>query len=211
MSLFDSGSKGVKFESPGDTIVGTVTAAPREQQQTKYGTQTPDTWPDGSPKMQILVPLQTDLREDENDDGTRTLYVASKNMKRAIAQAMRDAKAPDVEAGGQLTVSFTGLDPQSKNPQNPAKLYSASYIRPTSGLSAAGSKPQTVAEQHIAGTPPRVDAAFIPAPQPAAPVITLSGQQQDTVKQLAGMGLDADKIAQSLSIDPVQVALVLAA
>ncbi len=196
MSLFDSGSKGIKFEHPGDTIVGTISAPPREQQQMKFGTQTPDTWPDGSPKMQILVSLQTDLAEDENDDGGRTLYVASKHMKRAIAQAMRDAKAQDVEIGGKLTVSFTGFDPNSKNPQNPAKLYTASYIKAGSALA----QPATTA------APAQQQADPV-----AAPAVNLTGQQQEQIRALRGMGLDALKIAQSLSLDPNQVALVLAA
>ncbi|MGK9225326.1 hypothetical protein, partial [Microbacterium sp. SA156] len=150
MSLFDSSSKGVKFDVVGASITGTVKSAPRERQQTKFGTQEPDFWPNGDPKMQILIDLQTDRRDDANDDGERTLYVASKNMKRAIGDAIRASGANDVLPGGVLSVTYTGNDPQSKNPANPAKLYTAQYTPPTSPLAQPA------------------PAAAAPAPAPAA-------------------------------------------
>lgn len=134
MSLFESSSKGVKFDTIGANITGTVKSAPRERQQTKYGTQEPDFWPNGDPKMQILVDLQTDQRIDASDDGERTLYVASKNMKRAIGEAIRAANASDIAPGGVLTVTYVGNDPASKNPANPAKLYQAQYTAPSSAF-----------------------------------------------------------------------------
>ena len=57
MSLFDSASKGLKFDQIGTAHTGTVKSAPRERQQTKFGSQEPDFWPNGDPKMQILVDL----------------------------------------------------------------------------------------------------------------------------------------------------------
>ncbi|WP_454112802.1 hypothetical protein [Microbacterium maritypicum] len=134
MSLFESSSKGVKFDTIGASVQGTVKSAPRERQQTKYGTQEPDFWPNGDPKMQILVDLQTEQRVDANDDGERTLYVASKNMKRAIGEAIRAANASDIAPGGVLTVTYVGNDPASKNPANPAKLYQAQYTAPSSAF-----------------------------------------------------------------------------
>lgn len=182
MSLFESSNKGLKFETIGTTHTGTVKSAPRERQQTKYGTQEPDFWPNGDPKMQILVDLQTDQRADANDDGERTLYVASKNLKKAIGEAIRAANASDIAPGGVLTVSYIGNDPASKNPANPAKLYQAQYTAPSSAFvlqAPAAPVAQPVqqqapafvssgAPQFVPSTPQPPQQQFIPAtPQPA--------------------------------------------
>lgn len=206
MSLFDSSNKGVKFTNVGDEITGTIAGAPYERQQTKFGTQEPDFWPDGTPKMQILVPLQTALREDPNDNGERTLYVASKNMKSAIGQAIRAAGASDITPGGTLTVKYVGNDPASKNPANPAKLYQATYTPGASPLAAA---PQT-AQAPVATTA----AAAVPAtPQPvqqAAPAAPagLTQAQAAQVVQLRAAGIPDATIATAVGVDVAVIATV---
>ncbi len=188
MSLFESSSKGLKFDTIGVTHTGTVKSAPRERQQTKFGTQEPDFYPNGDPKMQILVDLQTELRDDPNDDGERTLYVASKNMKRAIAQAIREAGANDLTVGGVLTVTYVGNDPASKNPANPAKLYQAKY---TPGSSAFAQ--QTAAPAAVQQTP-----AATPAP---AAEQGLTQEQAGKVSQLRAAGIDDATIATAVGVD----------
>lgn len=223
MSLFESSSKGVKFDSIGASITGTVKSAPRERQQTKYGTQEPDFWPNGDPKMQILVDLQTDQRADANDDGERTLYVASKNMKKAIGEAIRAANASDIAPGGVLTVAYVGNDPASKNPANPAKLYQAQYTAPSSAFvqqAPAAPVPQPVqqqapafvpseAPQFVPSTPQPVQQQFIPATpqpvqqqaqQPAQPTVSpgdapWATQQAQATQQHPG-GLTSEQVAQ---------------
>ncbi|NLP82616.1 hypothetical protein HF576_02020 [Microbacterium sp. CFH 90308] len=198
MSLFDSSNKGLKFDQIGVSHSGTVKSAPRERQQTKFGSQEPDFWPNGDPKMQILVDLQTNEREDPNDDGTRTLYVASKNMKRAISDAIRAAGASDILPGGVLTVQYVGNDPASANPANPAKLYAVQYTAPTSAFvqpaaAAPAAQPvqqsptfvpttANVAPQQAVQQPvPQQQAPFAaPAQQPPHP----SGLTQDQIAQL---------------------------
>ncbi|OIU88633.1 hypothetical protein [Microbacterium sp. AR7-10] len=217
MSLFDSSSKGVKFTNVGDSITGTVVGATTERQQTKFGTQEPDFWPNGDPKMQILVNLQTTLREDGNDDGERTLYVASKNMKKAIGDAIRASGASDVAAGGQLTVTFIGNDPNSKNPANPAKLYQAQY---TPGASAfaqpTAATPAPAAAQAAApaaapapqAVPQPVQAAPAPAAAPAAqqPGSWLTPEQIGQLAQLRAAGIPEASIAAALGTTAEQIA-----
>lgn len=181
MSLFDSSSKGVKFDVVGATISGTVKSAPRERQQTKFGSQEPDFWPNGDPKMQILVDLQTDQRADMSDDGARTLYVASGNMKRAISEAIRAANSSDIEPGGTLTVQYVGNDPASKNPANPAKMYAAQYTAPTS---AFAQQPAAAAPAQQPVAAPQAPAQqFVPEPAPAAPVAPQQFAQPQAVQQ----------------------------
>lgn len=180
MSLFDSSSKGVKFDVIGSSIQGTVKSEPRERQQTKFGTQDLAFWPNGDPMMQVLVDLQTDRREDPTDDGERTLYVASKNMKRAISDAIRAAGATDLMVGGVLTVQFVGNDPASKNPQNPAKMYAAQYTAPSTAFAQPTATPVTPvqqAPQQQYVQPPA------PAPLPATPQPVQQPQQAPFVGQ----------------------------
>lgn len=225
MSLFDSSSKGVKFDVVGATVTGTVKSAPRERQQTKFGSQDPDFWPNGDPKMQILVDLQTQERADANDDGERTLYVASKNMKRAISEAIRAAGAPDLQPGGTLTVQYLGNDPASKNPQNPAKMYAAQYTAPTSAFAqpaAPVAQPAVSAQAPVQQFVPQPAPAAAPQPQqfaqPQAPVAAqpqapvqqpfqqqptvhaggLTDQQVAQLQQLRGAGIPVETIATAI-------------
>lgn len=199
MSLFDSSSKGLKFDQIGVAHTGTVKSAPRERQQTKFGSQDPDFWPNGDPKMQILVDLQTDRRDDPNDDGERTLYVASGNMKRAISDAIRTAGGSDLQPGGVLTVQYVGTDPASKNPANPAKLYAAQYTLPTSAF-AQPAAAAPVAQAPAAPPLPQAPApAFVPATavqQPAPVQAPFAAPAAATPTALHPSGLTSDQIAQ---------------
>ncbi|MEV7875177.1 hypothetical protein [Microbacterium sp. NPDC089188] len=229
MSLFESSSKGVKCDAVGATVTGVVQSAPRERQQTKFGTQEPDFWPNGDPKMQILVDLKTDQRADASDDGERTLYVASKNMKRAIGEAIRAAGASDIAPGGTLTVQYLGNDPASKNPANPAKMYAATYTAPTSAFAqqpvAAAPVPVAAPQQPVAAQPvaPQPQQQYVqpvaPAAvaQPQAPVQQpfqqqptvhaggLTDQQVAQLQQLRGAGIPDAQIATALGLTTEQI------
>jgi hypothetical protein len=202
MSLFTSGSKGAKFTTIGDSITGKVLRAPEERQQTKFGSQDPDFWPNGDPKMQIVVPLATDQRDpaDVNDDGERTLYVASKNMKRAIGDAIRVAGVQDVAVGGLLSVQYVGNDPASKNPQQPAKMYAAQYTPPTSAFQQATPPP---AVQTVAAA--QAQAPFA-TPQPAVPAHGLTDDQVGKITQLRAAGIPDDTIATAVGATAAQLA-----
>ena len=236
MSLFTTSTgKGVKFPQPGATITGKIAQAPFEKQATKFGSQEPDYWPNGDPKMQIVVPL-TDTNaapESGDDDGDRTLYVSSGSMKKAISDAMHAAGVPDVAVGGILTVTYVTDDPASKNPANPKKLYSAQYTPPASGLAqpapaqgyaapapAAPAYPAAAAATAPAAAPgyqqpapapaPAAAPAVAPAPAPAAaPDATFLGitqEQHDKTKQLLALGaLPPEQIAAALGITVDQV------
>lgn len=231
MSLFESSSKGVKFDAVGATVTGVVQSAPRERQQTKFGTQEPDFWPNGDPKMQILVDLKTDQRADASDDGERTLYVASKNMKRAIGEAIRAAGASDIAPGGTLTVQYLGNDPASKNPANPAKMYAATYTAPTSAFAqqpvaaapVAQPQPQQPVAPPIAAQAPQQQYVQPAAPaavaQPQTPVQQpvaasaphpsgLTDQQVSQVQQLRGAGIPDAQIAAAIGATQQQLDLV---
>lgn len=236
MSLFDSGSKGLKFPVIGTSHTGTVTAEPFERQQTEYGTNNPAVWPSGEPKMQIIVNLQTQERDDPDDDGERTLYVASNALKHAIGKAIRDAGAKDLEVGGTLTVTYSGNDPQSKNPQNPKKLYTAVYQKPDGVFAQQpaaqpapqpgyqpqqqpAAQPQPVAQQlplslqQPAAQPvaqPAAQQVTQPAAQPATAPVTpgIDPTTEQKALQLLQFGTPLDTIVRSTGILPDTVRAV---
>ena len=126
--------------------------------------------------MQVAVTLDTAERDpqDSNDTGKRTLWVVEDgrygSILSAIRQAVHQAGAGTIDIGGQLTVAFSGFDPNSKNPANPRKIYSASYVppAPAGGMFTSQAPAQPVAQPAPA---PATPAAPAPAPvaQPAAP------------------------------------------
>ena len=182
MSAFDffapRASHSWKFATPGDTHTGTITEVSDARQATEFGSNEPAYWDREKtrPKMQVAVTLDTAERDpqDANDTGKRTLWVVedgrSGSILSAIRQAVHQAGAGTIDIGGQLTVTFSGFDPNSKNPANPRKIYAASYVppAPAGGMFTSQAPAQPVAQPAPA---PATPAAPAPAPvaQPAAP------------------------------------------
>ena len=122
----------------GHVVTGTITEQPTEIQQTNFETGVPETWDDGRPKTQVLVLLQTDLREDDDDDGIRVLYCrggkasggsGGRTLLEAIKAAAQEAKCR-IEVGGTLTVKYAEDGPVTRRGFNPPKLYKAKYVAP---------------------------------------------------------------------------------
>lgn len=196
--LMGGGSPALKFETVGTSYTGTVVAEPTATQQKDFRTQQPETWPDGSPKMQVLVQVSTALRDPQKpeDDGTRTLYIKGKELTNAIRAAVRASGANGIHTGGTLTVTYIG-DGQAQNGLNPPKLYAASYQPPA--VSLAG-----VAE-------PSAQQAAAPAAVQHQPVAA-AVHQQPVVAQQAPVacppGVDA---SMWLRLTPAQQQAVAAA
>lgn len=191
MSAFDffapRASHSWKFTTPGDTHTGTITEVSAARQATEYGSNELAYWDKERtrPKMQVAVTLDTNERDpqDANDTGKRTLWVVedgrSGSILSAIRQAVHQAGAGTIDIGGQLTVAFSGFDPNSKNPANPRKVYTASYVppAPAGGMFTNQEPAQPVAQPAapapaapVAQPAPAAPAAPVAPAQPAAPV-----------------------------------------
>jgi len=145
--LMGGTGKGFKFENVTDTVSGVVTNV-EIAQQTSMEDNTPLTWADGSPRMQLIVSLQTDLRdpESENDDGVRRIFAkggnfevatgSGKSMKEAIADAVRRAGAKSIDEGGTLTVAYTGEGKKTNRGYQAPKLFKAKYEPPVNRVAA---------------------------------------------------------------------------
>lgn len=211
MSAFDffapRASHSWKFTNPGDTHTGTITEVSDARQATEYGSNELAYWDKERtrPKMQVAVTLDTAERDpqDANDTGKRTLWVVedgrSGSILSAIRQAVHQAGAGTIDIGGQLTVAFSGFDPNSKNPANPRKIYAASYVppAPAGGMFTSQAPAQPVAA-------PATPAAPAPVAQPAAPatpapVPAVPDAVRQAVTALIGTGQADEQIAATLA------------
>ena len=176
--LMGAGVPGVKFPEPGTSITGVICAEPEARQQTDFSTGEGLTWPSGDPKMQIVVRLQTQLRDNPDDDGIRALYIKGKSLTTAVRDAVRKTGANGLEVGGTLTVTYTGDGTSEHKGINPPKLYTAAYTPPaaaaindTLGLSAtpqaAGQAPTTAPTVAAPAAAPAAPAAAAPPAQAA--------------------------------------------
>lgn len=184
-------SKFATFPQPGATVAGIITEISDQKQATKWNPDPKakrelDTWPSGDPVMEVWVTVQTQDRDpqDPEDTGLRTVVVTV-NQKQggqlaAIMDACEAVGAQTPLPGGFLVLTFTQFDPESKNPQNPRKLYAAQYQVPAPG-GGAFQQPQAQPAQQPA--PVQQYNEFNPPPQQqAAPVQQF---QQPPVQQQA--------------------------
>lgn len=148
-SFLMGGASAVKFDDKGDTVTGVIIAEPTIAQQRDFQTGEPAFWDKDKtqPKQQMIVTLRTQERDtsDPDDDGERRLFVASPNMRKAIAAAVREAKRKGLAVGGTLTVTYTA-DGEKQRGLNPPKLYSAKYVPPAAEEVAV---PDAEPEAHV--------------------------------------------------------------
>lgn len=145
--LMGGGVKSAKFEKIGTVVKGTIVTKPELQQQRDPKDGKPQTWDDGKPKQQVKVVLQTEQRDDAEDDGRRAIYVKA-NMLKAVQEAVKAAGAKGLEVGGVLAVKYV-KDGEKKNKAfNAPKLYAAKYEAPDPMAVAAAAEPEAAADEN---------------------------------------------------------------
>lgn len=181
------GAPTAKFPTPGTVVTGRITQKPTVEQQRDIKTGDNKFWSDGNPMMQLVVTVQTELRDPsiDEDDGRRRLFVKGV-MKNAIADAVRNAGARGLEVGGTLAVTYTHDGVAKQMGMSAPKQYTATYT------------PAAVAALH---TPdPGQAAPQQYAPPVAAPPAGLSQQQYAAAQQNpATQALLAQQQAQAAS------------
>lgn len=198
-----------KFDSEGVRKQGTVTEAPQARQETEYdpnnpGGGAPKFFPSGDPIMGVLVTVQTDEKEDTDDDGKRTFYVEGKRLKDAVRSAVRAAGANGLEVGGKLDITLTHYDTPGdrRSGRNWTIVYTPAANTALMGDQGVGGQPSAPA------TPP----VSAPAPAPAsAPAPAAAESPADKAKQLKGLGLSEEQIAAQLGLDTSVVQMLIAA
>jgi hypothetical protein len=165
---------------------GVIVAEVELQNRTEMGNGRPMTFNDGRPKQQAVITLLCDGsrggarderdRGNPSDTGRRKLYVKS-YMVAAVREALQAAGVTGIAVGGELYVAWVGSTEGSVKGGDPARLWKARYVPPTTVIpdGYAQSQPQGAQPQEnpfggaptVTGPPP---AAQQPVPaQPADP------------------------------------------
>lgn len=197
--LIAGGGKSFKFDQVGAKITGTISTI-AVRQATNFDTGKPEVWDDGSPQEQIVITLNTELRDPESpdDDGARNVYIKGWGVQlKEFRRAVREAGGKPTP-GDTFTATYVG-DGEKPVRGFPPKLYRYEIVKAT-GLDALGGAP---APATTAPAPPAAVAA--PAPHPGQ----LSAA--DKAKQLIGLGLPDDAIAAATGLDASVVAILRAA
>lgn len=123
MSFFaPSTGSSVKFTQQGVELQLLINGPVTEVQDTKFGTQEPKFWADGTPALKALVPVLNEQGE------AQTLHVPKgSRLHKSIGAALGAAGAGDLEQGGLLGITWTGFG-TGKNPGNPPRDYSTRYM-----------------------------------------------------------------------------------
>jgi len=138
--LLGGSGKAFEFEEIGSTVAGVITDM-KKRQQTDFQSGAPLFWTDGSPRMLLAITLQTDLRESDDDEGLRNVYLRGGNFTAvkgkgtsslvAVKDAVKRSGAADgIQVGGKLTIQYSGEGPAPSKGMNASKLYTASYQPP---------------------------------------------------------------------------------
>lgn len=130
------GVKSAKFAKVGATVSGIIAGA-ELRDQTDMDTQEVLVWPDGNPRKQLVITLQTEESEDDDDDGRRRIF-AKGGMLYAIQQAVGRQR---LLIGGKLAVRYTGDGTATKKGFNPPKQYKARYAAPEPGVEVPSEEP----------------------------------------------------------------------
>lgn len=125
--LMGGGAVSAKFDQKGTMIQGEIVSS-EVRQQTEYKTKEPMVWKDGSPRMQLVVTVQTAEFEDAEDDGRRRVFVKGA-MAAAVRSAVLEAGERGIANGGKLAVKYTG-DGIAEGGMNPPKQYQVWYQPP---------------------------------------------------------------------------------
>lgn len=121
-----------QFLAEGDSISGTILEPPEKLQQTDIDSGEPKFWGDGKPKWYFRIKLQTSLKEDDDDDGIRSLSLAWHRLN-AVRAAVTAAGEKTLKVGGQLWIRFDAFEDRrtAKYKTNLAKVgWSARYKAP---------------------------------------------------------------------------------
>lgn len=135
--LMGGGGRSAKFATIGDKVDGEIINT-EVTQQTDITDGSLKTWPDGNPMMQLVITLQTDDRQDDQDDGVRRVFCKGSARKAtttvgAVRSAVQAAGVKALEVGGRLQLAYTGDGVAPKAGFNAPKEYKAKYTPPAAG------------------------------------------------------------------------------
>lgn len=187
-----AGAPGFKFAEINQGVMGVITSASLSD-QTRFGTNPPEKIldDDGKPKKQVVVVLQTGLRnwagidpdhipkDDQGrqkppseDTGLRAIFLKNQ-MAWKVTDRVREAGLDDIRVGDTLGVKY--VSDLNVNKGNPAKQYEAVYQKAADSVSLSSIAPPPAAAP---AAPPAQPAPAAAAPPPP-PVWNPTTQQYE--------------------------------
>jgi hypothetical protein len=173
-----SGGTYLKWEHPGTTYTGIITDVTMRQSR-KYESTDLDTWDDGTAKMQVVLTLATDYRDQsqQDDDGTRMVSINLwSGQKKALVAACKAAGVPEPQVGQRFTAVHVAGIGNAKAP----RVFEYSLVAGPTGVAAV------------------LDVEPTPAPAAGNPV--------DTAKQLLALGMSTQEVATASGLPETVVA-----
>lgn len=211
------------FNEPGDSVAGTLTAAPVAFQAREYDQKTKRSdgelryYPSGQPIMDLYFDLNAGVIDPtvEGDDGVRRVYIQGKEQKDALRTAIQQAGGKGLHPGDFVRVTFTHReDPTDKRSQRYWAFEYRSNGNVALSTPAPAAVPQSVpapapAPAVVAPPAPPAPVAAPPAPPaPAAPAV--EPDVADVVRQWIAAGYDDAGIAAGTGLAQTVVAYVRA-
>lgn len=132
--LWATAAKSISWDIPAGppvTFEGDVLSQERAQ-QVNIETRKPMTWDDGRPRLKNIVTLQTDLKDDEDDDGIRQLHVNIPSaLHNSIVEAIKSAQTGTLRNRDHLATTWTHTDEPTRKGLSGQKQFK-SLITPAS-------------------------------------------------------------------------------
>ena len=176
-----SGGTYLKWEHPGTTYTGIIIDVAMRQSR-KYESTELDAWDDGTPKLQVVLTLATDYRDQaqQDDDGTRMISINLwSGQKKALVAACKAAGVTEPQAGQRFTATHVSGIGNAKAP----RVFEYTLTAGPTGVAAAL----------------EVEPAATPAPATGANPV-------ETAKQLLAAGLSTQEVATASGLPETVVA-----
>lgn len=199
-----------KDDPIGTSVEGEIVEI-RAEQQTDFTTGEPLYYPNGKPKPQVVIHLQTTMTDPNRigDSGIRGVYVKGYNIGQ-LRLACRQAGVGDhPNVGDHLKATFARTQPAKTRGYNDAKIYD--YIvtpKKQSDLNAAMNDPQAEQKQYAPQQPQQASYGQpVTIGQPAG--LTMQEKQQAAQLQAAGknvqeiaglLGKPVDQVVNALGV-----------
>jgi hypothetical protein len=178
-----SGGTYLKWEHPGTTYTGIITDVTMRQSR-KYESTDLDAWDDGTPKMQVVLTLATDYRDQgqQDDDGTRMVSINLwSGQKKALVAACKAAGVAEPQVGQRFTATHVAGIGNAKAP----RVFEYTLLAAPTGVAA------------VLDVEPNAAPVAI-APAGATPV--------DTAKELLALGMSTQDVAAASGLPETVVA-----
>lgn len=176
-----SGGTYLKWEHPGTTYTGIITDVTMRQSR-KYESTDLDAWDDGTPKMQVVLTLATDYRDQsqQDDDGTRMVSINLwSGQKKALVAACKAAGVFEPTVGQRFTATHVAGIGNAKAPR--------------------------VFEYTLTSGPTGV-AAVLDVEPTTAPAVAAASTPVDTAKELLALGMSTQDVAAASGLPETVVA-----